>query len=28
LLTQPKRNAGRHGNPNNVRSNKVDTREE
>ena len=22
LLTQPKRNAGRHGNPNNVRSNK------
>lgn len=28
FLANPKRNAGRHGKPNNVRSNKVDTTEE
>jgi hypothetical protein len=28
LLTQPKRNAGRHGKPNNVRTNRIDTTEE
>ena len=28
LLSQPKRNAGRHGKPNNIRTNRIDTMEE